>query len=74
MDLSRRLILFLIRRRLGVRKFQPFKFTNQKTDDWYYFDNLCLLKDTASHIEASGVSLNWLLHTECKIEIVDFDA
>lgn len=71
MDLSRRLILFLIRRRLGVRKFQLFKFTNQKTDDWYYIDDFNLLKDTGGCVEASGVSLNWLLHTECEIELVD---
>ena len=71
MDIQRRLILFLIRRRLGVKKYQPFKFTNQKTDDWYFFDNLCLLKDTGGCVEGSGVSLNWLLHTECKIKIVD---
>lgn len=33
----KRLILFLIRRRLGLKKYEPFQFNNQKSDAVYYF-------------------------------------
>lgn len=40
----RRLIMFLIRRKLGVKKFEYFMFTNQKSDDIYYIDSNNLMK------------------------------
>lgn len=40
----RRLIMFLIRRKLGVKKFEYFQFTNQKSDDIYYIDTMNLMK------------------------------
>lgn len=40
----RRLIMFLIRRKLGVKKFEYFMFANQKSDDIYYIDSLNLMK------------------------------
>ena len=71
----KRLILFLIRRRLGVHKSQAFRFDNQSsTTDCYYFSNTNLIKlkiENRSFVEEkSGVSLNWLLDDDCKIHIV----
>lgn len=74
-----RLIIFLIRRKLGVKKFERFKFTNQKTKDAYFFNDNNLIKIVDGEgvhgfdlfftpFEKSGVSLNWLLSEECEIE------
>lgn len=68
-----RLIIFLIRRKLGVKKYQLFRFTNQKTADKYYFGATALVKevyndDCGIGLETSNVSLNWLLSEECEIE------
>lgn len=71
----KRLIIFLIRHYLGLKKGQEFRFVNQKSDtDTYYFDSDCLMKRevdgcSVGHIP-SNVSLNWLLHDECDIDIV----
>ena len=67
-----RLIVFLIRLKLGVKKMERFRFVNQKSrTDVYYFGDNCLIKATQGKygvdIELSGVSLNWLLNDECKI-------
>ena len=40
----RRLIMFLIRKKLGVKKYEYFQFTNQKSDDIYYIDSMNLMK------------------------------
>lgn len=69
----KRLILFLVRKKLGVKKFEAFRFTNQKsTHDWYYFGNYSLVKceynnDLNGDFKPAGVSLNWLLDDNCKI-------
>lgn len=70
----KRLILYLIRRRLGLKKFELFQFTNQKsTRDFYYFSNDKLLKwDSFLRQEIkANVSLNWILDDECTIFILD---
>jgi hypothetical protein len=71
----KRIILFLIRRRLGLKKHELFRFTNQKTKDLYKFTNDGLMKivDLNPFINIvnewpSGVSLSWLLDDDCKIE------
>ena len=72
----KRLILFLIRMRLGLSKFEAFRFANQNSDhDYYYFTSDCILKYTAStqNTRKSNVSINWLLDPNCKIEILDAD-
>ena len=68
----KRLILFLIRRRFGLRRYQRFNFTNQKSNDQYFFTDEGLLKRYYTypwgwHTVKSSVSLNWLLDKECKI-------
>ena len=71
-----RLIVFLIRLKLGVKKLERFRFENQKSkNDFYYFSRDCLIKAKAVNyeygvyheFELSGVSLNWLLDKDCKI-------
>jgi len=64
----RRLIIFLIRKKLGLKKFEQFQFVNQKSGAIYYFTESNILKKNVNgKIEASGVSLNWLLHDDCEI-------
>ena len=64
----KRLILFLVRKRLGLKKYEEFQFVNQKSNAVYYFTEDALIKDWHHTIDKSGVSLNWLLDDECKIE------
>lgn len=40
----RRLIIFLIRKKLGLKKRECFRFTNQKTRDIYQFNDTHLMK------------------------------
>ena len=64
-----RLILFLIRKKLHLKKYQRFRFDNQKsTYDSYYFTSSNILKiDEKKGIIDSNVSLNWLLNDDCII-------
>ena len=71
----KRLIVFLIRRRLRLKKYQRFRFANQKTENVYYFTANRLIKipedkRTVSRAEKSLVSLNWLLSDDCEIEVL----
>lgn len=64
-----RLIIFLIRIKLGIKKHEHFRFDNQKSKDVYYFTSTDLMKIWGFNGGAykSGVSLSWLLDPECKI-------
>lgn len=68
----KRIIIFLIRKRLGLGKRELFQFSNQKTNAVYYFDDDVIYKingwslDSQSCLTESSVSLNWLLSDECK--------
>lgn len=69
----KRLIIFLVRRRLGLRTVQLFQFKGQKNkNNYYYFEDDCLMKieEGLWHVPAN-VSLNWLL--DSKDEIVKLD-
>ena len=71
----KRLIVFLIRRRLKLKKYQRFRFANQKTENVYYFTANRLIKipedkRPISRAEKSLVSLNWLLSEDCEVEVV----
>lgn len=70
----RRIIIFLIRKRLGLKYRQPFKFANQKSKtDYYYFSKNNLMKVVNyDYTIPSEVSLNWILDKECKIVVLDF--
>lgn len=68
----KRLILFLIRRRLGLKKREVFTFDNQKSNSVYWFTETRLIKryttvKGATRMRLSEVSLNWILDDECKI-------
>lgn len=74
--LIRRLIVFLVRKRLGLKAYEGFRFTNQASKtNWYMFTNDELLKveynDT--YIRQSRVSLNWLLDNKCMIKKIPID-
>ena len=63
------LIVFLIRKRLRLRKYQRFRFENQKSPtDCYFFTSRCLMKETAGgYWHYSRIGLNWLISDDCKI-------
>lgn len=63
----KRLIIFLVRSRLGLKKYEHFQFDNQKSDATYFFSDACVMKDTKTTVRQSTVSLNWLLDDNCKI-------
>lgn len=62
-------IIFLIRRRLGLKKYENFQFDNQKNkEEWYYFAERTILKICDNGmVKTSDVSLTWLLDDRCKI-------
>lgn len=64
----RKLAIFFIRQRLGLKKYQNFKFENQRSKtDYYYFTEINLMKYEGGVIRPSNVSLNWLLDSNCRI-------
>ena len=66
-----KLIIFLLRKKFGLKKYQGFRFTNQKSkENAYYFTGRELLKEDVENgvIRQSNVRLNWLLDDECQIE------
>lgn len=66
----KRVIVFLVRKRLKLKKYEKFRFANQKSGAIYYFDEDSLVKFMPyfnnMHVH-SGVSLNWLLDDGCEI-------
>ena len=68
-------ILFLIRKRLGLKKFESFQYENQKDKEvWYFMGSTEIFKvypdpesELGSSVVRSNVSLNWLLDDRCKI-------
>ena len=68
----KRLIIFLIRLRLGLKKGEHFRFANQSSPyNTYYFTGDAVMKHTKHFNDhKSSVSLNWLLDDDCKIERV----
>ena len=71
------IIIFLIRRKLGLKKCERFRFANQKSKyDYYWFTSDGLRKSDNEHILSlpSNVSLNWILDENCEIERIKKDA
>ena len=62
----RRLIIFLIRRRLGVRRYRLFKFDDQLDDSWYYFTRAHLMKTTDDGTRPSNLSLMYVMYASVK--------
>lgn len=66
--MTKKLVLFLIRRRLGLKKGETFQFVNQHNkQEYYWFGDDMLWKYELTGKTDAHVSLNWLLHDECKI-------
>lgn len=69
----KQLIIFLIRKRMGLKKYECFTFDNQKSNSVYWFTNTAIIKRYYSvakgctRLKKSSVSLNWLLDDECTI-------
>ena len=67
-----RLILFLIRRKLGVKKWQQFNFSNQAcASDRYVITGMSIYKFqfiNGEHVVTglSNISVNFLLSSEAK--------
>lgn len=64
----RKFVIFLIRKKLGLRKYECFRFANQKSDAVYYFTESNVMKSWRGQTMLSGVSVNWLLDSDCEIE------
>ncbi len=69
-----KLIIFLIRIKLGLKKEQKFQFVGQKsTMNVYYFTDTNIMKvdyqGKKKEVRPSSVSLTWLLSPECEIKI-----
>ena len=69
----RRLVIFLIRKKLGVKKYEEFRFSTQKSPAVYFFTEYNLMKIEHGNTMLSGVSLNWLLDIHCEIRILGGD-
>ena len=70
------LIIFLIRQKLGLKRDECFRFTNQSSpENYYFFTRDALMKRTYCERKGkhwwrttkSRASLNWLLDDECEI-------
>lgn len=68
--MEKRLIIFLVRRQLGLKKFEYFEFENQASDvNYYYFTSDELIKVIPPYkTRPAHVSLNWLLNKNCKVK------
>lgn len=53
-----RFIIFLIRKKLGLKKFEHFKFIGQKSDAVYWFTESNIMKRWRGQTTLSGVSVN----------------
>lgn len=64
-----RIVIFLIRKRLGLKKGQMFRFTNQLNQKNYYFftDTELIKVPNGYRPRQSSASLNYLLSDKCEI-------
>ena len=65
-----KLIIFFLRKKFGLKKYEGFRFTNQKSKvNSYFFTDTELLKSDieAGEIRPSNVKLAWLLDERCHI-------
>ena len=73
----KKLIIYFIRKRLGLECYEPFRFFEQKSENtFYYFTKENIIKVSifikdglkCKNEKKSNVSLNWILDEDCKIE------
>ena len=72
----KRLIIFLVRKKLGLKKGEHFRFVNQSSPYNFYYSTDDAVMKHFSHWKGSddvkfSVSLNWLLDDECEIVKVE---
>jgi hypothetical protein len=69
----RKLILFLMRKKLRVEKYEYFKFSNQKSKTIYFFDDWGFWRRdlTSGKVRECKACLNFLLSDECEIVRVE---
>lgn len=60
-NLIDRLVILLVCRRLGVKRYQRFRFAGQDNDAWYFFGRTTLWKQTVNGYRESCLGLNYLL-------------
>lgn len=68
-----KLIIFFLRKKFGLKKYQAFRFKNQRSKvNTYCFTSTELLKDDEENhiIRPANVKLNYLLSDKCHIEKV----
>lgn len=65
----KRLIIFFVRKHLGLKKLEGFTFEGQKSNNYYFFTDDALIKiwRNSGKTEKSHVSLNYILSNECII-------
>ena len=63
----KRTVMFLLRKKLGLKKNQRFQFDGQKSDAVYYISDHHVMKYYRGRTTLSNVSVNWLLSDECDI-------
>lgn len=56
-----RLVVLLVCRRIGVKRYQRFRFAGQDNDAWYFFGYTALWKQTVDDYRKSRLGLNYLL-------------
>lgn len=63
-----KLVIFLIRVKLKLKKYEKFRFDEQKSrHDYYFFTDSKIMKRSNYVTSPSSVSLNWLLDPNCKV-------
>ena len=72
--MKKKLILFLVRKNLGLKKKQKFCFVNQqdKDNEYYFADDFIAKKEVSGTFE-SHLSLNFLLSEKCKRYLIKKD-
>ena len=65
----RKTVVTLVRKKLGLKKYEQFRFVNQKSKvEFYWFTDDSVMKQCQNgFICKSSVSLNWLLDKGCEI-------
>lgn len=63
----KKIIICLIRLKLGLKQGEKFRFVNQKSKGVYWFTDSALIKRVNKQEMLSDVSLNYVLSDECII-------
>lgn len=61
-NLISKLVILLICRRFGVKRYQRFRFAGQDNDDWYFFGDTTLWRQSLDNYRESRLGLNYLLN------------